>query len=516
MFEWIFGENESENKNKNKNKNQNENYPKKDVYTYFKEPTPLQKSERIASEAYRHHTFTNSSNTPTLRQGEEFNKFQKKIKKKNQRFITEGFGEMNANSSQNTSENDDTYLVKQYNDLLGEYINVKVPFNLRAGKVVQQMEPSNPYFKQNIVFSTGQIAYVTQKGVVKRYLDTDTFNNASGKNNCPSNIPINVNIPWEPSYTIPGTVIPTTPPLMSGTPIEKGQICGNEDMNIYVNEGTEGGKMGYVNPNGVLSVYPDSVPQLSTDYTTLTSYDNSGNDLPNSSYGEASDQMCQESCNENPDCYGYVFDLSTSYCYPKNSSIYPKSQKEPNPDRNLSLRNKVLPPGTAATNRELVNVNSNDWSQYVNSGKMVSDSKINTDDPYGFTSFIENFTTSSSSQGSTQVTTDPVQQNMLSQLEDRLKLLSQQIAQNTSEKNQNTQLMNQESSQLNMNIQQYMQEYDEIKEKLDTYSTSANNNVSNILKETDLLVTNRNYIYLLYAILLLGVAIVALKVINTK
>jgi len=504
MFEWIFGENE--------NKNQNE---KKDVYTYFKEPTPLQKREKIASEAYLHHHFTNSSDTPTLRQGEEFNKFQKKIKKKNQRFITEGFGGMNANSSQNTSENDDTYLVKQYNDLLGEYVNVKVPFNLRAGKVVQQMDPSNPYFKQNIVFSTGQIAYVTQKGVVKRYLDTDTFNNASGKNNCPSNTPINVNIPWEPSYTIPGTVIPTTPPLMSGTPIEKGQMCGNEDMNIYVNEGTEGGKMGYVNPNGVLSVYPDSVPQLSTDYTTLTSYDNSGNDLPNSSYGDASDKMCQESCNSNPDCYGYVFDLSTSYCYPKNSSIYPKSQKESNPDRNLNLRNKVLPPGTAAMNREVVNVNSNDWSQYVNSGKSVLNTKINTDDPYGFTSFIENFT-SSSSEGSTEVTMDPVQQNMLSQLEDRLKLLSQQIAQNTSEKNQSTQRMNQESSHLNMNIQQYMKEYDEIKKKLDSYSTSANNNVSNILKETDLLVTNRNYIYLLYSILLLGVAVIALKVINTK
>ena len=77
MFEWIFGENE--NKNNNESKNQNE---KKDVYTYFNEPTPLQKRERIASEAYRHHHFSNSANTPTLRQGEEFKRFQKKSKKK--------------------------------------------------------------------------------------------------------------------------------------------------------------------------------------------------------------------------------------------------------------------------------------------------------------------------------------------------------------------------------------------------------------------------------------------------
>lgn len=513
MFEWIFGENE--NKNNNESKNQNE---KKDVYTYFNEPTPLQKRERIASEAYRHHHFSNSTNTPTLRQGEEFKRFQKKIKKevkKNQRFITEGFGNMNTNSSQNISENNEEDLIKQYNDLLGQYVNVKVPTNLRAGNIVQQMNQSNPYFKQNILFSTGQIAYVTEKGVVKRYLDTDTFNNVSGQNNCPSNTPINVNIPWDPSYTIPGTTIPTTPPLMSGTPIEKGQICGNEDTNIYVNEGTEGGKMGYVNPNGVLSVYPDSAPQLSTDYTTLTSYDNSGNDLPNSIYGNASDQMCQDTCNKNPDCYGYVFDLSTSYCYPKDSSIYPKSQKEPNPNRNLNLRNKVLPPGTAATNRELVNVNSNDWSQYVNSGKTVPNNPLNTDQPYGFNSFIENFT--SSSEGSTEVTTtDPVQQNILSQLEDRINLLSKQIAENTSKNRQDTQSLNEYSSLLNTDIKQYIEEYDEIKKKLDTYSKSNNNNVSNILKESDLLVTNRNYVYFLYAILLLGVAIVALKVINNK
>jgi hypothetical protein len=81
MFEWIFGENDgNENKNENQKKNKNENQSKKkDVYTYFNEPTPLQKRERIASEAYRHHHFNNPTNTPTLSQGEDFNKFQKKI-----------------------------------------------------------------------------------------------------------------------------------------------------------------------------------------------------------------------------------------------------------------------------------------------------------------------------------------------------------------------------------------------------------------------------------------------------
>ena len=44
-------------------------------------------------------------------------------------------------------------------------------------------------------------------------------------------------------------------------------------------------------------------------------------------------------------CYGYVFDISTSTCYPKDSGIFPKSQNQPNPNRSLNLRNKKLQTG---------------------------------------------------------------------------------------------------------------------------------------------------------------------------
>jgi len=835
MFQFIFGENDENKNNQNKKNQKNQNMenqeylPKKDVYTYFKEPTPLQKRGMKSSEAYRHHRFTNSAPTPTLHQGQEFKKLQKKIKKevkKKQRFITEGFGDMNTNSNMNANANtnENELLVNQYNNLLVEYQNVKRETNSRAQKVVQQMNPSNPYLKQNILFSTGQIAYVTEKGVVKLYPDKNTFDNLAGKNNCPSSEPVNVNIPWDPSYTFPGTTIPTSPPLMSGTPMQKGQMCGNEDSNILVNQvasdassdylgcyqddvrtplmkavnsgaqiynnstclqsaidasynyyslqnldsstglaqcfltndlnqaetygkatqvctqqkdgyiyggplntavyktqdstylgsyrdsynrtmkainnrsrtydynscsqealksgnqyfglqyfndetqksqcfvsndvnkstslgnsntstlGNDGkmygrdwenaiyennsdspylgcynntskmtvvnngsatynmascqqyaqengfsffglqnvqmetdplsgnpqakclvsnsidqisnsgmaepcikgkdgfnygnigvnalyqvtqggslsdiGKMGYVNPNGVLSDYPNSTSQLSTTYSTLTNYDNMGNDIPNSSYGNASDQMCQKTCNNIEDCYGYVFDISTSTCYPKNSGIYPNSEKQPNPNRSLNLRNKKLTPGTAATNRKVVNVDSNTWSHYVNSGKTVPNTRLNTDYPYGFNSFIENFTSSSSSSSdadaNANTSSDPVQENVLSQLEDRLKLLSQQINTNTSLYNTNTQNVNRESVDIDTNIKKYISEYDEIKEKLKEYSKTTNKNVSNILKDSDLVVKSQNYTYLLYAILLLGVAMVALKVMNSK
>ena len=176
----------------------------------------------------------------------------------------------------------------------------------------------------------------------------------------------------------------------------------------------------------------------------------------------------------------------------------------------------MLPPGTAATNRKVVNVDSNAWSHYVNSGKTVPNTRLNTDDPYGFNSFIENFTTSSSLSSDANASSDPVQENVLSQLEDRLNLLSQQINTNTSLYNTNTQKVNRESVDIDTNIKKYISEYDEIKEKLKEYSKTTNKNVSNILKDSDLVVKSQNYTYLLYAILLLGVAMVALKVMNSK
>ena len=279
------------------------------------------------------------------------------------------------------------------------------------------------------------------------------------------------------------------------------------------------GKMGYVDQNGILSDYPASAESLSTTYTTIPKYDNQGGDIQGSSYGNASDAKCQTTCNNMSNCYGYVFDTATSTCYPKNSGIYPNSQKQPNPNRNLNIRNKVLTSGTAATNRGVSNVDSNAWSNYVNNGNTVPDNKLNIGNFFGFSDsnnpFKESFTTTSPPSSATN-NVDPVQQNVLSQLEDRLNLLTQQINSNTNQYKTNNQNVSQESDLLSNNVQEYIDEYNEIKNKLKNYSKSGDKNVAMILKESDLVMTNKNYTYLLYAILLIGSAIVALKIINSK
>ena len=833
MFQLFFGENEND-ENQDKTKNQ-DFLLKKDVYTFSNEPTNLQKREKKSSQMYTNHYFLT---TPTLSQGNEFNKLQGKIKtglKKKVKFVTEGFGSMDTNNSVNntvqntattpttttTNTNDNDTLINEHNILLGQFKDLQQQIDTRAKNTVQRINPSNPYFNQNILFSTGHIAYVTEKGIVKLYPDTNTFNNTSGINNCPSTIPIQINLAWDPTFAFPGTIIPTTPPLMSGTPMKSGQTCGNEDSNVYVNEvvvnpsstylgcykdntqtptmtaltnpngsqlynystclqgaidnhsdyyslqnmdpstgfaqcnvsddlnqaqtygeainacnqqsdgyiyggplqnaayktptatyigtyrdphnelmtpindksrtynynscykeaiksgnqyfslhginpktqlarcfvsndfdkstkaghsnkvilgkdgkkyggswtnaiyeitpeppylgcfndsttnpamtavnngsatytvdsckeyaqennfsffglqgvtttgnpqakcmvsnsldniqkydvakpcnvGPDGfqygniginalyqvtkggdpediGKIGYVDQNGILSEYPDSASKLSTTYTTYTQYDSYGNDIPNASYGNSSDEMCRATCNNMPDCYGYVFKSSDSTCYPKNSNVYPNSARQPTQDETLHIRDKILTPGTAASNRNILNIDSNTWSNYVNSGKNVPDTDLNIGNFFGFSNvnpLKESFTSSSDSKGET--TNDPVQQNILSQLEDRLNLLTQQINSNITNNSNRNENVNQEFSHQNNNLQDYMNEYEEITKKLKEYSQSNDRNLKTILKETDILMVYKNYTYLLYAFLLIGVAIFGLKIINSK
>ena len=54
--------------------------------------------------------------------------------------------------------------------------------------------------------------------------------------NIPQEVQVNLGIPWQDSYSTPGTPIPTTPPLLSGTFLEFGESVGNEGNSVFVNK----------------------------------------------------------------------------------------------------------------------------------------------------------------------------------------------------------------------------------------------------------------------------------------
>lgn len=129
----------------------------------------------------------------------------------------------------NTNENDG--LKKRYKVLLKEYENVLKQIQENTNDYLKRTSPNNPYLNKLIRFSTKELAYVTNLGVVKLISDEKIVEQLE----IPKNI-ININIPFIDKYLNPGAKILTNPPLVAGTPLRKNESIGNEGQNVYVNK----------------------------------------------------------------------------------------------------------------------------------------------------------------------------------------------------------------------------------------------------------------------------------------
>lgn len=193
-----------------------------------------------------------STTSPSLKQGNKFDNYQNKIKnslEKNKNLSVEGFEnikglDLQANGLTNQTKNviDQNQLTPQqqqslneltqeYQNTLTEYENLLNQINGTTTGYLNRVSPNNPYLGKTVGFTGGQIAYVTQQGVLK-YIPSTQIQQTL---NIPKTI-TPLNIPWNNSYSTPGTSIPTNPSLISGTPAQSGQSFGNEGSNVYVDQ----------------------------------------------------------------------------------------------------------------------------------------------------------------------------------------------------------------------------------------------------------------------------------------
>lgn len=142
---------------------------------------------------------------------------------------------INNNSAWNSNQNkkiiDD--LRKEYAKTLKEYQDLTNSLSNDVSGYLSTVNPSNPYLNKNIRFTNGTVAYVTSKGVAKPFSNYDTLLAFSSNPSNPRDS-IQLSIPWTGSYNTPGAIIPTKPPLYSGTPMKKNQSVGNEGTNVFV------------------------------------------------------------------------------------------------------------------------------------------------------------------------------------------------------------------------------------------------------------------------------------------
>jgi len=245
------------------------------------------------------------------------------------------------------------------------------------------------------------------------------------------------------------------------------------------------GKLAYINENSELFSYPSSDSEYFNGYTKMSTTNSAGYDIPNASYGSATVEQCQTTCNDNPECGGFAF--SNNVCYPKTSSMFPVGNRQIDENVDLYIRNKKPINTHMGVSGSTFNIDTITYANYNNGGE------ISISDKYGLSSITSE------------------QKKQLSVLENQMNKLSSQINSLTNKFTAGAQNLEQQSETNTAGIGDYL---NNIKNIHNNIKSINNNNFNNILKDSDIVVLQKNYEYLFWSILAVGTVLVTMNIIK--
>lgn len=275
----------------------------------------------------------------------------------------------------------------------------------------------------------------------------------------------------------------------------KTQNNRNEGVGIfnYVNKISQKGiqanmgKLAYIDQNSRLHSYSDDNNKFSNSFSKLGSHiDTLGNDIPNVSRYNATLESCQDACNSTDQCAGFTYSASSKTCMAKNKNMFPFGGTSIyNSDTDLYIRNKHpknTPLGVPETTHD---IDSSTYQNYINGGSLNRE--------YGMAKMTD------------------IQRRELDQIKTRMELLSDQIHKLTNRFQEGSADAEHQSERNITGIQDYYGLLNKTNTKIDGINTETNGGLENILKESDIVVLQKNYEYLFWSILAAGTVLVAMN-----
>jgi hypothetical protein len=243
------------------------------------------------------------------------------------------------------------------------------------------------------------------------------------------------------------------------------------------------GQLGYIDADAALHTYPSTNAKLINAYSKVPNTDSGGSDYQANgsyiSYGNATVEDCANTCNSYDDCYGFV--TYDSVCYPKTSGMsYNGTGALSGGD--LYTRNKVpatVPSGASDT---VVNTDTVSYQNYANGGGLASE--------YGIASALS------------------PSRKRLALMQVKINALANEISSLTGQFETN-------NAQVGKQIKKNIKETDVYLSKLKQTKNSIQNmttGISNVLENSDIVVLQRNYDYLFWSVLAVGIVLVSLNV----
>lgn len=287
----------------------------------------------------------------SLNQGKQFNTYQTKIKKnitktdkinkrsnKKEGFVSleqeqmvrpsfDGYSPVLKNMQQTTSVTNNAnqidldelkQLQSRYNTLIQQYTDIQKKIGDSSLNTINRLGSNNPYLNKTIRFTTGHICYVTNQGIVKYISSPEIWDSVNAQKNY-----IDINLPYDNSYNVPGTQIPTNPPLISGTNVQKGQTLGNEGSNVYASNLLNNPSSSYV------GCYNDKPPSSNINVVPVMNSSNSVNSFKSfasSVYLGNNDAVGPWAAfDQNPNTFWHS-EVSTSTNYNASTGVYEGSR----------------------------------------------------------------------------------------------------------------------------------------------------------------------------------------------
>jgi len=242
------------------------------------------------------------------------------------------------------------------------------------------------------------------------------------------------------------------------------------------------GNLAYIDQNSSMFKYDST--QLSNTYSVIKNYDTAFNDIPNAMYNNATVASCQDTCSNNPDCAGFVFDNKNNICWPKNNKMYPAGQRQQLDGLDIYIRDiKPINPPIGIPDKTNY-VDSITYQNYINGGAF------------------------SNAYGIAKITS--VQQAQLDQLQDKLNLLSKEINKYTDEFGKGAQNAEQQMNKNVSGLGNYLTDLNKTDNKIKHFNT----NIDNILNDSDISTLQKNYEYLFWSILAVGSVLISMNVLK--
>ena len=247
----------------------------------------------------------------------------------------------------------------------------------------------------------------------------------------------------------------------------------------------------YVNPNSELFSYPSENIVTSTNYTTFTNYDTPNNNISASINGTL--DQCQTSCDNNNNCAGFVYDNSSQSCSLKTNEMWPNGSETAisSSNRNIYLKNNSIinpPKGIPITTN---NIDAITASNYGPVKGLVSETNKEI-----------------LLQKEKQIIYSNLQQ--IEYLESQINSLAQQLEEsNISLGDKNINIYNQSAKDREALIQM-----------LNVYGDIMNQKevtpISGILNDSNIVVKQKNYSYILWSIVAISLILFTISVIHKK